>query len=120
MNCLKCGREIISGQVFCEECLLEMAKYPVDPDTPVAIPHRTQTANARKTAKKRTPSPAEQIASLRKLVRFLTALLIVFILLVLILIDPALAHLMKDNFAPGQNYSSYTSTTGPVATETLP
>lgn len=33
MNCLKCGREIEEGQVFCNDCLVQMAKYPVKPGT---------------------------------------------------------------------------------------
>ena len=32
MNCLKCGREIEEGQVFCNDCLVQMAKYPVKPE----------------------------------------------------------------------------------------
>lgn len=38
MNCLKCGREIEEGQVFCNDCLVQMAKYPVKPGTAVQLP----------------------------------------------------------------------------------
>lgn len=38
LNCLKCGREIEEGQVFCNDCLVQMAKYPVKPGTAVQLP----------------------------------------------------------------------------------
>ena len=40
MSCMKCGKEVSEGQVFCEECLTEMERYPVKPGTPVLLPHR--------------------------------------------------------------------------------
>lgn len=40
MQCLKCGREIVEGQVFCSACLDGMAKNPVKPNTVVTIPER--------------------------------------------------------------------------------
>ena len=38
MNCMKCGREIALGQVFCKDCLADMAQYPIKPGTPVQLP----------------------------------------------------------------------------------
>lgn len=40
MQCLKCGREIVEGQVFCNGCLKVMAANPVKPNTVVTIPER--------------------------------------------------------------------------------
>ena len=39
-RCLKCRREIAEGQVFCDDCLAQMKKYPVKPGTPVNLPKR--------------------------------------------------------------------------------
>ena len=38
MNCIKCGRELEEGQVFCEECLEVMERDPVKITAPVVIP----------------------------------------------------------------------------------
>lgn len=38
MNCMKCGREIPVGQVFCDGCLKVMETYPVKPDTAIHLP----------------------------------------------------------------------------------
>jgi hypothetical protein len=38
MNCIRCGREIEEPNVFCEECLQEMEKQPVNPGTPIQLP----------------------------------------------------------------------------------
>jgi len=120
MNCMKCGREIPSGQVFCEDCLADMAKYPVDPDTPVAIPQRNHTIVQKKSSKRRNLSSEEQIAVLRQRIRILTVLLVVAVLLVAALLYPTIEHLMEDDYAPGQNYSSITPTSEAAAPETAP
>ena len=43
MNCLRCGAEVAEGESFCTDCLAEMEKYPVPPDTYVMIPKRSAT-----------------------------------------------------------------------------
>jgi hypothetical protein len=69
---MKCGREIALGQAFCKDCLEDMARYPVNPATPVQIPvqppsvHNSRRNNRTRKAKK----PEEQLLRLRKLVRF--------------------------------------------------
>ena len=40
MNCMKCGREVEEGQVFCQECLALMETDPVRISTPVHIPRQ--------------------------------------------------------------------------------
>lgn len=55
MHCMKCGKEIPEGQVFCDECLEVMTKYPVKPDTPVQIlkrPARPDKKHARQLSQK--------------------------------------------------------------------
>lgn len=120
MNCMKCGREIPSGQVFCEDCLLDMAKYPVDPDVQVAIPQRTPTTSLRKAPKRRTLSPDEQIASLKKMVRILAVLLVLAVGIAVGLAFPAYEYLREDRFAVGQNYSSIVVTEAQEVTEEAP
>lgn len=40
MNCMKCGREVEEGQVFCQECLEQMGNEPIRISTPVHIPRQ--------------------------------------------------------------------------------
>ena len=40
MNCMKCGREVEEGQVFCQECLAQMETEPIRISTPVHIPRQ--------------------------------------------------------------------------------
>ncbi len=41
MQCLRCGREILEGQVFCNDCQKVMERHPVKPHTVVNIPQRS-------------------------------------------------------------------------------
>ena len=59
--CMRCGREIEEGQVFCQDCLKEMSRYPVDPNTVVQIPLRKESVNGKKNPRRRSTSPEEQI-----------------------------------------------------------
>ena len=75
MNCLKCGREIEEGQVFCNDCLVQMAKYPVKPGTAVQLPSRGSAAVSKKVhSRRRTKTaPEEQLKALKKRIRILSA-----------------------------------------------
>ena len=112
MKCMKCGREISEMQVFCEDCLLDMEKYPIKPGTTVQLPKRTDSANAKKAHPRRrgNPSPEEQVKLLKKRICILVAALTAAVILIIALAIPAAEHLMEDNtFLPGQNYSAVTS-----------
>ena len=63
MNCLKCGRELREGQVFCDTCLESMEKEPIKINTPVLIP-----AQPKVTASHRRPivNPEEEMKRLEK------------------------------------------------------
>ena len=82
MHCMKCGNEIPDGQVFCEDCLNVMAKYPVKPDTPVQIlkrPARTEKKHSRQISQK------EVIRKQAKKIRRLTWIaVLLFVLLTLV------------------------------------
>ena len=108
MNCMKCGREISLGQVFCKDCLTDMARHPVAPDTPVPVfdPHANASLNL--TTAPRKVKPDEQIAKLRKRIKILTialtATVLVFSILTALLINQL--NQKMDAAAPGQNYST--------------
>lgn len=108
MNCMKCGREIDETQAFCAGCLEEMEKYPVKPDVVVKLPNRQLLTQKKVFPHKRTRTPEEQIARLKKRNRRLTVALCL-----LILITGLLAFLSIDVIQQldvqrfiGQNYSS--------------
>lgn len=117
MNCLKCGRETSGERVFCDDCLLEMEKYPVRPGTLVHLPRRKESAAARKTTKRRTVSPEDQVKAMRRLIRRLILALVICIALILAMVYPSISYLMEDHFAIGQNYSSITPSTAPAPAE---
>lgn len=92
MNCMKCGREIAFGQVFCKECLAEMERHPVKADTPVILPNRNQLiAPRRPSHSKKILKAEERIVRLRRLVMIQTLalilVLIAFVLTVVLMSD---------------------------------
>lgn len=108
MNCLKCGREAAEDQVFCQDCLLVMQRYPVRPGTPVILSRRSESPAVRKPVRRRGVSPEEQVRSLRMRIRILSVLLIAALLASALLAVPAWQHLFGERLRPGQNYSSVT------------
>ena len=111
MQCMKCGREIAAGQVFCEGCLADMEKYPVKPGTPVHLPPRKAEPPVKKAPARRRPTLEEQVRSLKKRLWIVS----VALTLVLALLAGAL-YLTVDYIVenqgkplPGQNYSSETT-----------
>lgn len=115
MNCMKCGRETAADQVFCQDCLLEMQKYPVKPGTAVMLPKRREASAIRKPVKRRAPSMEDQLKALRKRLRLMTILLLIAIAAIVCLSIPTAKHLMERRLPPGQNYSSIVTTTAPTS-----
>ena len=109
MNCMKCGREISLGQVFCKECLADMANYPVKPGTPVQLPSQSATVSPRRARSPRKPrKPDEQIIILKKWLIALSVSLFTVILAACVTIT-ILSHKLDEannNALPGQNYST--------------
>ena len=64
MKCMRCGTAITSKAVFCEKCLEDMKRHPVDPSTPIQLPQR-QEAPPAKNHYKKTRKP-EEIVSLQR------------------------------------------------------
>lgn len=114
MNCMKCGRELKTEGVFCDECLAEMENYPIKPGAVVHLPRRTQTAAVKKQPARRKPhqTPEEQVKVLRKLVlRLILALTICIALLIGTGYFAVVQFLKNDTMRlPGQNYNSVEST----------
>lgn len=110
MNCLKCGRETRGEDVFCQDCLAEMAKHPVNPGAVVLLPRRKETPVVKKTPKRHVLSLEEQVESLRKWVISLLLALAVCIIAIVIMIKPTLHYALDEHFEIGQNYSSVEST----------
>lgn len=109
MNCMKCGRAIALGQVFCKDCLADMATYPIKPDTPVNLPPQTVHSTPRRSRPaRRTHKPEEQILILRRIVLGLVfALLLVslaFAVTTYSLTQKICEH--SETAPPGQNYST--------------
>ena len=110
MNCMKCGREIQEGQVFCVDCLKDMEKYPVRPGTAVHLPKRPTYSPIRRTAPKRKNLPPEEVVKRqRKVIRRLSWALVLISLLAALMVYPTVKHLLEnDGFLIGQNYSVIT------------
>lgn len=110
MQCMKCGREIPGGQVFCDACLDGMAKYPVKPGTAFYLPSRINTEPAKKQPQHRRPAlqPEEQVIQLKKKLRRSRAALALAWLLLLGCVGAGVWYFYEENdgFLPGQNYSS--------------
>lgn len=70
MKCLKCGAEISPPAVFCQSCLAEMEREPVDRDAKLVLPVRPEpAAEPRSQRAKPQFKPEEVIAHQRGLIR---------------------------------------------------
>ena len=109
MNCMKCGRELKTSGVFCEECLAEMEKYPVKSNISVHLPHRAPPAPARKrNRRQKYIKPEDQIRHLKKVRNWLSLLLVVALLAFGAAAAMLLHFLDVDagDFGIGQNYNT--------------
>lgn len=108
MNCMRCGRDIEDGQVFCAQCLEVMKKSPVNPGTAIRIPHRPDP-QLRRTVRRKQVSEEEQIRILKKRLRIMAWLFAVTLAALIALSIPTVIHFTQQhNVLPGQNYSSAT------------
>ena len=102
MNCMKCGRETLGENVFCQDCLTEMEKYPVQPGTVVLLPRR-KDSSSKKTTKRHTPAPEELIANLRRQKATLLFLLAVCIVAIVLMFEPTMHYVQEEHYEIGQN-----------------
>ena len=112
MNCMKCGAELRDSGVFCEACLADMEKYPVQPNITVQIPRRPLTAPVKKkAARQRYVKPEDQIRHLKR-VRNGLCVLLAAALLAFAACAVMVLHLLDQEEAPsiGQNYDTVETT----------
>jgi len=111
VNCMKCGRDIEEGQVFCSNCLEEMQKYPVKPNTAVQLPHREAASPKKAAAKRRQPPTTEEkLQTSRKFLRRILVLWLITLALLIASLYPAVRFLLGDSLRlPGQNYSTFST-----------
>ena len=106
MNCMKCGQETQAENVFCQSCLMDMEKYPVQPGTVVLLPRRREYSAIKKTLKRHVQTSEEQIKILRKKIRILTLILLVCIAAIVLMFKPTMHYVLDEHVEIGQNYSS--------------
>ena len=109
MYCLKCGKDTGSAQIFCDECLQSMEKYPVKPGTPIHLHQR----EARKAAPRKHVMPLDvQVSHLQHKVRRLRILAILLVALLCftaaLLARAILSTPQPQGRALGQNYTIQT------------
>ena len=82
MGCMKCGKELASTQVFCDECLEKMEKSPVKTNAVVVLPTRPTkiTAKKKRISHQFVWDAEDKIDILRSKLRWTTFALIVSIL----------------------------------------
>ena len=108
MNCMKCGRETKNEQVFCQDCLRVMQRYPVESGTVVFLPRRRDPV-VKKTVKRTVISQDEQIRMLRKQLGILWIVLAICIAAIVLMIKPTLHYVLDEHVEIGQNYSTVTT-----------
>ena len=115
MYCMKCGREVNEGQVFCDSCLDVMKNYPVKPGIAIQLPGKKEAPPKKGYVKRRQPpTPEEQILKLRKRLKGMLILWLVTLLLLAATIYPTVEYLTGHQILlPGQNYSTITNATQP-------
>ncbi len=111
MFCMRCGKEIKDGHIFCSACQDIMKAHPIPAGTPVQLPQRTASGSPKRRSSSRERKPEEQIHRLRSAVRWLTLGLVVATLAFAFTAVILLRQIDED--APqeppkGQNYSTQT------------
>ena len=108
MECLKCGRSIDPGQVFCESGLNGMEQHPVRPGTPITLPRRTAAPSKKAQSRRRAMTQEELTVIQRKTIKRLwVALLCTLLCLavsVVLLLHFASNQEIHNNI--GQNYNT--------------
>ncbi len=110
MSCLNCNRDTVGDAVFCEECLNEMKKHPVEKGTPVTIPRQPSPTTQKKRELELIGSLGENLSISRRSLRRMSILLI-FMTIMLLVLSCLLAYILlvgvpdflKDIYLPYSN-----------------
>lgn len=108
MFCMKCGVKIGDEQVFCQDCLSVMARYPVKPGTVVQLPSRPASSETRKpTPRKREVTAEKKLRRAKRAVVILTVLLVTVSLMLGLLIGALWYRHQEEepSETKGQNYT---------------
>ena len=111
MNCMKCGREIAEGHVFCSGCLEVAEKYPVKPGIAIQLPGRKTAPSAKKsyTKRRQPPTAEEQLLKLKKRMRAMVIIWLITLCLLAAAVYPTVMYFTGESFLlPGQNYTAIT------------
>lgn len=111
MSCLKCGKDTEEKQVFCDACRSGMEKHPVKPGTAVHLQLRETRLQEKKAHRRKEQDPKQTVRQLRKLIRWLTAT-VVLMTLVICFLAGLLIHAWEDTPTGsdiGRNYTTDTS-----------
>lgn len=104
MNCLKCGRELREGQVFCDICMESMENDPVKINTAVLIP--SQPPKITTSYRRPVINPEEEMKRLQKvnqnLILWVILLGVTVVLLALAMFHQEVLDVVDDL---GRNYS---------------
>ena len=108
MQCLRCGREIEEGQVFCFLCESVMVRQPVKPNTVVTIPDRSAAVRSTPAPRKPQQQVEEDIDLLHRTIMqlrlWVCMLMAALMLCVGVLTWQELTR--EEKPAIGQNYTS--------------
>lgn len=108
MYCMKCGKEIGEGRVFCDDCLEVMSQYPVRQGTPVHLPNNAPSAEKKVAPKKRQLTPEEHLLRFQAATRWLSVALVSSLLILSITISLLVSVLNTPAAANdiGKNYNT--------------
>lgn len=95
MSCMRCGKETEVHQVFCTECLADMERHPVKPDTPIQLPHRENRNTTKRASFKLAASKWQD-----KIFRLKYTIFWLIVIIVLLIAALALAVCMLLQIAP--------------------
>lgn len=113
MNCLRCGVQTENEQVFCDNCRAVMAENPVKPGTPIHIPQRSDPEPEKKQPRRRGLSPKKTVQQMRRLLRWLIALVAFLTAVICVLVGILLFHMNSAPSTPsdiGRNYNTVNTT----------
>ena len=108
MNCMKCGREVESGQVFCPQCLELMAQHPVKPDVVIKLPQRKEVPAKKNSPRKKVRTAEEQVVQLKRRNFLLTTILCLLLAISLLFLSLCIDYIRQLDVQKllGQNYST--------------